>query len=125
MRIFVSAPSCRNYGLDLLRAAAIGLVLISHFSLVFVGLFDPNPVVQPAGFLGVELFFVLSGFLIGQILLRTVLVSPVLPTVKIFWSRRWFRTLPAYYVVITILLVLSAAGLWAPAFDLDFLSFYV
>ena len=99
--------------------AAIGLVLISHFSLVFVGLFDPNPVVQSAGFLGVELFFVLSGFLIGQILLRTVLVSPFLPTVKIFWSRRWFslRTLPAYYVVMTILLVLSAAGLWAPAFD--------
>jgi peptidoglycan/LPS O-acetylase OafA/YrhL len=119
------APSSRNYGLDLLRAAAIGLVLISHYSLVFVGLFDPTPVVQIAGFLGVELFFVLSGFLIGQILLQTVLVSPILRTVKTFWSRRWLRTLPAYYVVITILLALSAAGLWPPAFDRDFLSFYV
>jgi peptidoglycan/LPS O-acetylase OafA/YrhL len=127
MRTLVStpAPYSRNYGLDLLRAAAISLVLISHFSLVFVGLFDPTPLVQIAGFLGVELFFVLSGFLIGQILLRTVLVSPLLQTVKTFWSRRWLRTLPAYYVVITILLVLSAAGLWAPAFDQRFLSFYV
>jgi peptidoglycan/LPS O-acetylase OafA/YrhL len=123
--VSVQALRSRNYGLDLLRAAAICLVLISHFSLVFVGLFDPNPVVQIAGFLGVELFFVLSGFLIGQILLRTVLVSPFLSTVKVFWSRRWLRTLPAYYVVITILLVLSAAGLWAPTFDQRFLSFYV
>jgi peptidoglycan/LPS O-acetylase OafA/YrhL len=127
MRTIVSAPALRsrNYGLDLLRAAAIGMVLISHFSLVFVGLLDPNPVVQGTGFLGVELFFVLSGFLIGQILLRTVLISPILSEVKGFWARRWLRTLPAYYVVITILLVLSAAGLWAPAFDRHFLSFYV
>jgi peptidoglycan/LPS O-acetylase OafA/YrhL len=126
MRTIVSAPALRsrNYGLDLLRAAAIGMVLISHFSLVFVGLLDPNPVVQGAGFLGVELFFVMSGFLIGQILLRTVLISPIVSEVIVFWARRWFRTLPAYYVVITILLALSAAGLWAPAFDQRFLSFY-
>lgn len=115
----------RSYGLDQLRAAAIGLVLISHFSLVFGDLIDPTPVVQTTGFFGVELFFVLSGFLIGQILLRTVLVSPTSPTLRNFWARRWLRTLPAYFLVITVLLGLSRAGLWPPAFDWRFLSFYV
>jgi peptidoglycan/LPS O-acetylase OafA/YrhL len=116
--------SGRNFGLDLLRAGAIILVLISHFSLVFIGLLDPTPVVQVTGFLGVELFFVLSGFLIGRILLSTVLVSPDLSTVKRFWTRRWLRTIPAYYTVITLLIVLSAADKVSPAFDWRFLSFY-
>jgi peptidoglycan/LPS O-acetylase OafA/YrhL len=70
------------------------------------------------------LFFVLSGFLIGRILLSTVLVSPDLSTVKRFWTRRWLRTIPAYYTVITLLIVLSAADKVSPAFDWRFLSFY-
>lgn len=54
--------SNRNFGLDLLRAVAIMLVLVQHAGL--------NPYPIELGRFGVELFFVLSGFLIGNILLR-------------------------------------------------------
>jgi peptidoglycan/LPS O-acetylase OafA/YrhL len=118
------ANADRNFGLDILRATAILLVLTSHFSLCFASLVDPTPMLQVAGFLGVELFFVLSGFLIGKILLRSVLISANFTTVRKFWVRRWLRTLPAYYAVITLLLVLSAAGIVPPTFDPRFMSFY-
>jgi peptidoglycan/LPS O-acetylase OafA/YrhL len=118
------ANADRNFGLDVLRATAIMLVLTSHYSSSFNGLVDTTAVGQVAGFLSVELFFVLSGFLIGKILLRTVLLSANFATVRRFWMRRWLRTLPAYYAVITLLFVLSAAGAISPAFDPRFLSFY-
>ena len=54
------------------------------------------------GLFGVEIFFVLSGFLIGLILIKTHQQEQTtsINTVKIFWLRRWFRTLPNYYLVI-------------------------
>jgi peptidoglycan/LPS O-acetylase OafA/YrhL len=58
------------------------------------------------GFYGVELFFVLSGFLIGRILIRydSDLGNP--GTVGVFYIRRWFRTLPLFwlFVVLNVLL---------------------
>lgn len=54
-------------------------------------------------FLGVELFFVLSGFLIGNILIRTFMSSDfTFHDVKHFWIRRWFRTLPNYWLILTV-----------------------
>ncbi len=50
----------RNFGLDLARALAISLVVFSHLS----------KSVEVFGLYGVELFFALSGFLIGGILYR-------------------------------------------------------
>ncbi len=63
----------RNFGLDLLRAIAISLVLISHCTYL---LFPENEsllitFVRTLGAIGVDLFFVLSGYLIGGILLKT------------------------------------------------------
>jgi len=80
----------RQYGLDLIRAVAIVLVLISHFVKKLAGL----------GFWGVELFFVLSGFLIGGILWTSFMRSDSWSTKYLvnFWSRRWWRTLPNYYL---------------------------
>ena len=64
--------------------------------------------IQPFGIYGVELFFVLSGYLIGGILIKTYLNSPDFgyKDLKNFWIRRWFRTLPNYWFVLccTILL---------------------
>jgi len=52
------------------------------------------------GKFGVELFFVLSGFLIGVILIRAFERELSLPSLLRFWARRWLRTLPAYFVVL-------------------------
>jgi peptidoglycan/LPS O-acetylase OafA/YrhL len=48
----------------------------------------------------VELFFCLSGFLIGSILLGLEASMPSCRTVGIFYVRRWMRTLPLYYFVL-------------------------
>jgi peptidoglycan/LPS O-acetylase OafA/YrhL len=53
-------------------------------------------------FFGMDLFFILSGFLIGSILLRSVETAGFI-NVRRFWLRRAFRTFPLYYVVLTIL----------------------
>jgi peptidoglycan/LPS O-acetylase OafA/YrhL len=52
---------------------------------------------------GVGLFFVLSGFLIGGILIRTIEQREFNTRALFnFWRRRWLRTLPAYFCVLTI-----------------------
>ena len=86
----VPGASKRNFGLDVIRAAAIGLVVIAHYATI-------APV---CGVLGVELFFVLSGYLIGGILYRTIQEREPLTLRQIgrFWLRRWMRTLPNYYL---------------------------
>jgi len=90
----------RIFGLDLMRATAILFVLFSHT--VFLLPFSTeiqNLVFQYCGFFGVELFFVLSGYLVGKILIKMLNERYAgLDTVRYFWTRRWFRTLPTYYL---------------------------
>jgi peptidoglycan/LPS O-acetylase OafA/YrhL len=51
---------------------------------------------------------VLSGFLIGNILLKTFFQTHYyLNDIKHFWIRRWFRTLPLYYLILLILFCLQ------------------
>ena len=93
-------PMNRSFGLDLARVAAIALVLVSHFvkKLEFFGVF------------GVELFFALSGFLIGGVLYRSLLNSQrwSFEDVRIFWLRRWYRTVPNYVLFLLIALAFHA-----------------
>lgn len=86
----------RNLGLDIVRSLAILLVLVEHSHIYF--LFGNQP-----GVWGVEIFFVLSGYLIGQIVIRTFSDGISYPKIKEFWIRRWFRTLPMYYLVLLVL----------------------
>jgi peptidoglycan/LPS O-acetylase OafA/YrhL len=74
-----------------------------------IGLFIDHS--QALGALGVELFFVLSGFLIGNILIRTFVNAEdfSFSRVKNFWIRRWFRTLPNYWLILTINIILYKA----------------
>lgn len=107
----------RNIGLDLPRAAAITLVVASHYV-------SHYPLL---GVYGVELFFALSGFLIGGILYRE-LAAPgdwTLPRVKRFWLRRWYRTLPNYYLFLGVAVVFHAfyGGLPSPGGFLPYLVF--
>jgi peptidoglycan/LPS O-acetylase OafA/YrhL len=106
----------RNIGLDLLRAAAILLVLVAHFvGAGFGRQLGGTPVVLNLfGHLGVELFFVLSGFLIGNLLLDVVARGPTLRAWGIFMCRRVMRTMPAYFIWLAILLATKSLGLAAP-----------
>ena len=103
-----------NLGLDLVRSAAIGAVLLSHSAEWWLGP-GPQTAIQ-AGFIGragVEAFFSLSGFLIGGILLRAIHAGGFGPgAIALFWTRRWMRTLPAYWVLILLLNWHFGTGDW-------------
>jgi peptidoglycan/LPS O-acetylase OafA/YrhL len=102
-------PQGRIPELDGLRGMAILLVLVGHyFAVPGTGAASLlNGYWFRLGWTGVDLFFVLSGFLIGGILLE-VRDSP--NYFKTFYARRFFRIIPLYYAWILIYIVLSVAG---------------
>jgi peptidoglycan/LPS O-acetylase OafA/YrhL len=102
--------------LDGIRGTAIALVVVWHFVVVPVTQTPHRGViaeiVSRVGLLtwsGVDLFFVLSGFLIGGILIDAKDASNYFST---FYIRRVFRILPIYLVVVIVYLLLwnAAAG---------------
>ncbi len=99
----------RVFGLDLMRAAAILLVLFAHCIWIFPsesGLL--SQLLALAGFLGVEIFFVLSGFLIGRIIFRIYATDEfTLLDIRRFLKRRWYRTLPNYYLILVVNLIIA------------------
>lgn len=101
----------RIFGLDLFRAIAILCVVTVHGGFIinqaipgFPGFSVPD---------GVELFFVLSGFLIGGMLISLKESSRLDSITQLFtfWKRRWFRTLPAYFLVLMLNLAFAYWGL--------------
>lgn len=95
----------RNFGLDLIRALAIVFVVWAHGTALLPASIIPF-CSRLLPFDGVSVFFVLSGFLIGRILINNIIANKV--TIKNlfnFWVRRWFRTLPAYYLILTIVVL--------------------
>jgi peptidoglycan/LPS O-acetylase OafA/YrhL len=107
----------RVLGLDILRASAILMVVIGHAVAIIAPLKEASgitgaiarkliPLTSPFGLIGVELFFALSGYLIGNILINQFLRDKFdFAAVKHFWARRWFRTLPNYYIVLILLTI--------------------
>lgn len=99
-------------GLDLLRAIAIVWVMIFHS--YFVGGWGHFGGVEEYGWIGVDLFFVLSGYLIGSQWLKP-LADNQSPSLADFYVRRAFRILPAYLVVVALYFALptirEAAGI--------------
>jgi peptidoglycan/LPS O-acetylase OafA/YrhL len=101
--------------LDGLRGIAIGMVLVWHY-------FEAPTAAPPATLLsyalvfgrlswsGVDLFFVLSGFLIGGILLDARTAKNYF---QVFYIRRFFRIFPIYFALLLILPDLSTFGLWS------------
>lgn len=104
------AALSRNAWLDTCRALAILLVLLSHGRFFLRDLFPAVEVLRFGGFLGVELFFALSGFLIGGILLELMHGSESQPWRNGFYARRWLRTLPNYYLFLALNLLLLWIG---------------
>lgn len=95
-RLEMRAPSRRVRGLDGLRALAAAAVLAYHLL--------PNTVA--GGFLGVDVFFVLSGFLITALLVREHERFGHI-NLKAFWLRRIRRLLPAVSLMVVITLIVS------------------
>ena len=87
--------------LDGIRAVAVGLVLAEHGGIPGV----------PGGFLGVDVFFVLSGFLITSLLLDE-LANRGRIALADFWIRRARRLLPALIVMVAA--VVAARTLFPP-----------
>ena len=61
---------------------------------------------------GVEIFFVLSGFLIGQLIIKEVLTPPSGRGLGRFYLRRWLRTLPPYYLVLGLRTLIGHPFSW-------------
>lgn len=97
----------RFFGLDFLRALSICLLLFSHCSWIYNSKSLFGRLEDASGFLGVELFIVLSGFLIGGILYKQFLHENYgFKDAYLFVSRRLMRVLPSYYLVICILIII-------------------
>jgi peptidoglycan/LPS O-acetylase OafA/YrhL len=95
-------------GLDGLRGIAISLVVIHHFgSFAFADKeWFAGQLIERAvylGWAGVDLFFVLSGFLITSILFSSRANSRYF---SIFYSRRALRIFPIYFAVLIVSLIL-------------------
>ena len=101
---------------DSLRAVAILLVLVLHLWAVF-----PLRGVRwsQAGFLGVDLFFVLSGFLITALLVQERRATGGVG-IRRFYARRALRLLPALAFFLTAYLVYGATNDWPPFGRRDF-----
>jgi peptidoglycan/LPS O-acetylase OafA/YrhL len=98
------AKAHRQPGLDLLRALAILFVVLYHAGLF--GFVLPYGV-QRFGWIGVDLFFVLSGYLIaGQLFSARVRGQPL--NIPRFYWRRALRILPAYVVIVAVYFFLPA-----------------
>lgn len=85
----------RSFGIDLVRAGSILLVMLRHYG------FTPG---FNVGYYAIEYLFVISGFLIGQILFNDFYSSENIEraSLKRFMIRRWFRILPLYYFAILV-----------------------
>jgi peptidoglycan/LPS O-acetylase OafA/YrhL len=104
-------PSYRRQ-LDGLRALSVAAVAWSHWRTVW----NPHPSIFPGAELGVETFFVISGFLITGILLdnRSEAARPSI--LRQFYIRRFLRIFPLFYLTILIGLLLQADSMGATWF---------
>ncbi len=102
----IGAATQRQFGLDVLRATAALMVVLAH-GMMYAAASIPALILPGVilATLGVEIFFVLSGFLIAPGLFA---VAQGRMTASRFWLRRAWRTLPSYYIFLAINLLIAA-----------------
>jgi peptidoglycan/LPS O-acetylase OafA/YrhL len=93
--------------LDGLRALSVAAVAWSHWRAYW----NPLPSIFPGAELGVETFFVISGFLITGILLDHRSETSRQSILKQFYVRRFLRIFPLFYAVIAVGLLFGAEGM--------------
>ena len=86
----VAGGSTYRADIDGLRAVAVGAVVLHHAS----------PGLVPGGYIGVDVFFVISGYLIGRMLLEEYRGNGI--SLRNFYHRRILRIIPAYYTAILV-----------------------
>ena len=96
----MSSTTSRIHGLDTLRALAVALVVLHHYVL-FVSDAPTFGWVGDIGWVGVDLFFALSGYLIGNQIFAAMKSAGGF-SLKHFYARRLLRTLPNYWVVLAL-----------------------
>ena len=94
----------RNQSLDVLRGLAVLMVIVSHYS----GFLSAPSALLETGWVGVDLFFVLSGYLISGLLFSEFKKTGGIG-LKRFWIRRAFKIYPPFYVLIG---VTALVGMW-------------
>jgi peptidoglycan/LPS O-acetylase OafA/YrhL len=122
--------SNRNIGLDYLRSIAIVIVIFNHGLLGFY--IDTSQIkfeglvaaISASTVIAIEWLFVLSGFLIGAMMIRSFeKQNNWWSCARDFWLRRWFRTFPNYYLFVLINFILVSLGVAKGAFEFKYLVF--
>ena len=98
-------PIRRNPGLDALRCMAIVPVMLYHA-------FQSSTAAEQLGFIGVDIFFVLSGFLIAGMIFERFDGVATPAALLSFWINRWIRTLPLYFVFLLVFMWMTANHAW-------------
>jgi peptidoglycan/LPS O-acetylase OafA/YrhL len=103
-RFFKTAviDSNRNIGLDIIRAICVIVVVLSHtnnYFGVYTGIYK---VVFPLGYMFQDLFFALSGFLVGKQIIRHINTPGSNLNLITFYKNRWIRTVPFYFIFLLI-----------------------
>ncbi len=112
-----AASTTEVASIDGLRAMAVSLVVVLHCWGVAGGpaLYTTIPLLDTRvwlgewihqGELGIALFFILSGFLLGQPFFRAALSGEPRPALKSYFRRRVLRLVPAYYACLFLILIL-------------------
>jgi peptidoglycan/LPS O-acetylase OafA/YrhL len=95
----------RNQSLDVLRGIAVLLVIVSHYSITL----PRSSAFYETGAVGVDLFFVLSGFLISGLLFSEFRKSGTI-RLKRFWIRRGFKIYPPFYALVALTAIAALVG---------------
>ena len=105
-RVSMHAHIPRNFNLDALRGIAIMLVVLFHLDV---------PVFRTGGWIGVDLFFVLSGFLISGLLFREWTTTGTI-NIPRFYIRRGFKIYPPFYVLLAVTVAVNLVAPGIPSF---------
>ncbi|HSS61495.1 MAG TPA: acyltransferase [Candidatus Limnocylindrales bacterium] len=99
-RFFDYYRAPRVLGLDVLRIVA-SLTIVAYHGSTQASFYNRG--LLRHGYLAVDIFFVLSGFLLTRQALKLRTNTRLMSFATRFWTRRWFRIIPAYWVMLGLI----------------------